>query len=577
VRLAAGLALTGICASRALGQAQGSDDPPSDPPPPACHGERISRIDIQTLPPFEPATAGLARRLAQTATELHSTTRPKVVRRYLAMHEGDACSTFLVRESERILRAQPFIADASIAATPDGNGGVVINVVTVDEVSLVLDGSGSTKPPVVRAVRIGEENLGGEALSTSVGWQHGVLFRDIYKARLVDYQFLGFPYQLSMQGVRNEIGGSWDILASHPFFTDLQRWSWRASAGASTGYLYFLRPGESEPALQFTRAYRDIGAVAALGRVAHKVLIGGTISHERERPGRLPAIVSDSGIFTDTSSVLVGRYTEHRSTRLNLLLGFRNIRFVTARGFDAVEGTQDVRTGFQFSTLLGRGFRLTDQDERDYFVSADIYGGHATSSSFTGFELLTERRRNLETHEWDGILASGRAAWYVHPGPKHTSQFDLEYSGGSRQRVPFQLTFADREGGLRGYGSSDLGGAERLVARVEDRYQLGHVKQFAGLAGAVFMDAGKLWAGDVPFGTTTGVKTSVGVSLLAALPPRSRRTWRVDFAYPLNDRHDAKFEVRFSNHDFTRWFWREPGDVQTSRERAIPNSVYNWP
>jgi hypothetical protein len=35
--------------------------------------------------------------------------------------------------------------------------------------------------------------------------------------------------------------------------------------------------------------------------------------------------------------------------------------------------------------------------------------------------------------------------------------------------------------------------------------------------------------------------------------------------------------VRFSNHDFTRWFWREPGDVQTARERAIPNSIYNWP
>jgi hypothetical protein len=46
---------------------------------------------------------------------------------------------------------------------------------------------------------------------------------------------------------------------------------------------------------------------------------------------------------------------------------------------------------------------------------------------------------------------------------------------------------------------------------------------------------------------------------------------------PLNDRGDASFEVRFTNHDFTRWFWREPGDVQAARERAIPNSVYNWP
>lgn len=575
-----GCALTGICASTAAGQAQATGDPgPGSPSaaPAICHGERISRIDIQPLPPFETDGGGLAARAAKLATRLHATTRPQIVRRYLAMREGDACSTFLVRESERILRAQPFIADANIAALPDGAGGVILNVTTVDEVSLVLDGTASSKAPMVRAVRIGEENLAGSALSVRAGWQHGMLFRDVYKARVVDYQLFGRPYQLSLQGTRDEVGGSWDALASYPFFTDLQKWSWRASAGASTGYLYFLRDRNEKPAVPFTRAYSDAGAVVALGRVGRKVLLGGTISHERERPGRAPVIIADSGIFTDTSTALIGRYTEHRTTRLNALLGFRSIRFVPVRAFDAVEGTQDVRTGFQVATLLGRGLRFTDRDERDYFMSTDIYAGATTAASFTGIELLTERRRNLDTHEWDGILASGRGAWYLHPAPKHTSLVDFEYSGGSRQRVPFQLTFADREGGLRGYGSSNLGGAQRFVARIEDRYRFGHVKQFAGLAGAVFVDAGKLWAGDVPFGTTTGVKMAAGVSLLAALPPRSRRTWRVDFAMPLNDRHDAKFEVRFANHDFTRWFWREPGDVQTSRERAIPNSVYNWP
>ena len=116
-----------------------------------------------------------------------------------------------------------------------------------------------------------------------------------------------------------------------------------------------------------------------------------------------------------------------------------------------------------------------------------------------------------------------------------------------------------------------------MVIRLEDRYRLGHLRQLSALGAAVWLDAGRLWAGDAPFGVNTNVKYAAGVGLLAALPPRSRRTWRVDFAFPLNDRGDAKFEIRFTNHDFTRWFWREPGDVQTVRERAIPNSVYNWP
>jgi hypothetical protein len=216
-------------------------------------------------------------------------------------------------------------------------------------------------------------------------------------------------------------------------------------------------------------------------------------------------------------------------------------------------------------------------DERDYFMSTDIYYGRGSPNSFGGIEFMGERRRDLDTHTSDGVLASGRAAWYSHPGRKHTSIIDFEFSGGWHQRVPFQLTFADRDGGMPGYGSSSLGGAQRAVMRMEDRYRLGHIRQLAALAGAVWVDAGRLWAGEAPFGVNTNVKYAAGIGLLAALPPRSRRTWRVDLAFPLNDRGDSKFEVRITNHDFTRWFWREPGDVQTSRERAIPNSIYNWP
>ena len=54
------------------------------------------------------------------------------------------------------------------------------------------------------------------------------------------------------------------------------------------------------------------------------------------------------------------------------------------------------------------------------------------------------------------MLASSRFAWYLHPMPKHTTLVDVEYSGGWRQRVPFQLSFADREGGLRGFAASAL-------------------------------------------------------------------------------------------------------------------------
>lgn len=572
-------ALLGICVATARGQevklaGSGVAGPASQP---LCHGEIITGIDVHPYPPFEPGGTRMVTRIVRFVTNLHATTRKAVIRRFLPIRVGDRCVDFRLREAERILRAQPFIADATLLVAPDGAGGVTIDVVTFDEVSLLLDGSASSKPPVIRAVRVGEENVSGSAFAVTTGWQASEFYRDIYKARVVDYQLLGRPYQLSLQGTRGEIGGSWDALVTHPFITDLQRTSWRASAGSSTGYLYFVRSHAPAAALLFSRQYADAGGVLAFGPVRHVFLIGATVSRERERTAHSPVLVLDSAIVPDTSTALIGRYGQHRSDRVNLLLGYRNTKSMQVHSFDAVEGAQDVRTGVQLATLFGRGIKITDLDERDYFMSTDIYVGHGTPASFAGAEFLGERRHDLDTHTTDGVLASGRAAWYSHPSKKHTAIIDAEYSGGWHQRVPFQVTLANREGGIPGYGSSALGGAERAVMRFEDRYSLGHFRQFAGLAGAVWVDAGKLWAGDAPFGATTDIKYAAGIGLLAALPPRSRRTWRVDLAFPLNDRGDAKFEIRFTNHDFTRWFWREPGDVQTSRERSIPNSVYNWP
>lgn len=503
-------------------------------------------------------------------------TRRRIVRRYLAFGVGDRCSEFRRQESERILRAQPFLADAQVVAAPDGHGGAAITVVTTDEVSLVLGASAALKAPVLRAFRLGEKNLGGDAISVVGAWHHSYDFRDVVQGQLDDYQFLGRPYRLRLRATRNPVGGSWDAEVGHPFLTELQRISWRGSAGSFSGYRGLLRPQRPTVALRLYRSYADVGAVHAFGPPRRVVLLGTTLSREHEASGRQPVFLLHNAITPDTSLPLINRYGRHQSTRVNLLVGFRDLQFVRVTGFDALEGAQDVRTGAQVAGLVGRGLKISDMDERDYFVSGDLYAGAASPTAFVGIELMGEGQRNLDTHRFDGILASGRVATYVKPTARQTAIAALEFSGGWRQRIPFQLTLRDREGGIAGYRRANFGGGRRLVARLEDRYRFGHVHQFAAIGGAVFVDAAKLWAGDSPYGVNSGVEVSAGVSLLGAVPPQSRRLWRVDLAIPVNDRKNGRVEVRVSNRDLTQWFWREPGDVQLSRERSIPNSVYNW-
>jgi hypothetical protein len=544
--------------------------------PVSCAGQPISDIVINSEAPSVRVLQRW-RWLERLANQIHTVTRPDVIRRFLVIEVGQPCSEIRRAESERILRAQQFIADARITPFPDGSGGVFLEVATTDEVSLIIGGSFKSSSPYVHGVKLGNANLNGEALYVAAEWRQGNINHDDFAARFVDYQLLGRPYQLTAEGSRRDLGSSWLLEARHPFFTDLQRVAWRTTRGESHDYLTFQRPTGDDPSLSVARGFVDVGAVVRIGLPGRLSLFGASLTWERERPGAEPVLISDTAVTPDTSTVLIGRYEHHQTARVNALWGVRNVRFLRVQGFDALRGVQDVRRGFQLGTLFGRGISAIGAHDDDIFVAADLYAGFGSAKAFAALQLIGEGRQNNDRNSWDGILSTGRGASYFRLHDRHTLILDTEWSGGWRQRVPFQLTLGDDEGGVRGFGGSRLAGGRRLVARAEERWYLGRPFGLSDLGVAIYADAGKLWAGDAPFGTTTGATTGVGFGILGAVPPRSRRTWRVDIAFPVTKDPDAKWEVRATMRDFTRNFWREPRDVRRSRERSVPTSIFSWP
>ena len=110
----------------------------------------------------------------------------------------------------------------------------------------------------------------------------------------------------------------------------------------------------------------------------------------------------------------------------------------------------------------------------------------------------------------------------------------------------------------------------------EHRWYVGQLGRRADVGVGLFGDAGRVWKGDAPYGVDTPVRYAAGVSLLAAVPPRSKRTWRLDLAVPMRGDPNSKWEVRIS-HLVAGRDWREPGDASRSRERSVPASVFTWP
>jgi hypothetical protein len=320
------------------------------------------------------------------------------------------------------------------------------------------------------------------------------------------------------------------------------------------------------------RTFADIGAVGRLNFARRGVYAGALLTHEHVLPGGRGVDISDSGLVSDTAAEVHSRYRPYLGVHVAGLLGLRLLSFHRVIGYDALYATQDLASGVQIGTQMGRGLTRRNND-RLYGVS--LFAGAKIGGTFLGARGLAEARHDDDAGGWDGIVAGGRAAYYVKPSRAHTFIVSSEFSGAWRGLIPFQLRLGDRQGGVRGYVDSHVAGGRRLVLRTEDRWALGKLKRDrAGFGVAGFVDVGRTWAGNVPYGVDSPFKTAVGISLLGTAPAYSQRLWRVDIAVPVSSDPRAKWEVRVVSDNLARVFWREPRDLTRARLLSAASDIF---
>jgi hypothetical protein len=537
--------------------------------PVLCTGQPISEIEVRTRGPFGETRKPWYRAPLRLLEELHTTTKPSVVRRYLLVREGERCTENRLRETERLLRTYPFFASARVGAYDDGRGGVKVIVVTTDELTAVVTAGFRGSRPT--AVALGERNVGGTGTEIVGAWRDED-HRDGYGLAAVDHQFLGLPYELALLAERGDLGERrWLVQVAKPFLIEEQRRAWRVTATESDEVFPFWREASDEPVeLAIARRFIDVGGVFRLGPPGRLSLFGVSFSREEDAPG-LPVHRDTSG----EAATLLGRYERRRNARINALWGFRSLSFDRMERIDALTATQDVGRGVQIGLLFGRSLNILATADDDIFLAADLYMGAGSGRTLVRLDARGEGRQNYDANEWDGILATSRVSVYQLLGARHTLEMDVEWSGGWRQRNPFQLTLGGHQSGVRGYRRARESGAQRMIVRLEDRWLFDTWHEDADVAGAMFVDAGQLWAGDAPYGSDTPLRVGAGVGILAAVPSGSRRTYRLELAFPLHHAAGSRWEVRLRTTSVGLPIgWREPGDVARSRERAVPRSVF---
>jgi len=541
--------------------------------PVSCDGKVISEILVIRQPPtiLSKVKPVWVRPVVAVAIQ-HRNTKADAITPFLQVQQGEECSDFRLAESARVLRAQPYLADAEVHAYSDGSGGVVVEVTTVDEVPLVLN-VGVSHGSLSRFT-YGNSNIMGDGLYAAAEWRQGFAYRDGFGARFTNYHAFHGPNTASVIVERFPLSSNYAAMLAHPFYTQFQRMGWYGGVRRTSDYTSFIRPNDLTLSLGTARTQWDLGGVFRVGGGRGHFFAGPLISQQRITTDGTARIITDSGFVASPDSLIDGRYPTQDETRLAAVVGMRFLRYVKAYGFDALTGPQDMGKGIQLATLLGRGVGRGDHGE---LASADLYMGVGSETSFLALRTQWETQRRPDLGYWGDVVGSGRLAWYYKPSDEGTWISSLELSGGWRERTPFQLTLGDRQGGLRGYHGSQIPGARRMVLRVERRWVLGSITRFDNIGIAAFGDAGKMWAGSVPYGVNSGVKASLGLSLLAAVPKQSRRLMRVDLAMPVVRTPHAGFEMRAGITTPLLGLWREPRDVARARGLALSSDVFTWP
>jgi hypothetical protein len=175
----------------------------------------------------------------------------------------------------------------------------------------------------------------------------------------------------------------------------------------------------------------------------------------------------------------------------------------------------------------------------DIFGRLRLYLGADPGTSYVFLNAAAQGRQIVsgegQEDGWRDIMAEVDLYGYVRSQriPGQTVFARVSASGGWLMDVPYQLTLGGREA-LRGWNEDEFPGARRVVASLEDRILLPWpAPDFMDFGVTFFADAGRVWAGEIPFGVDSGWKASVGGGLRLGFPAGSRGVARLDLAFPV--------------------------------------------
>jgi hypothetical protein len=461
--------------------------------------------------------------LFRLANRLHIVTQDKVLQKQLLFRSGDPYSQRKVEESERILRQNLYLFDASITAASADNGVVDLTVRTRDVWTL---------NPDVSLSRSGGENRSKFGLEDTNLFGRGQLVR-LARVEDVDrtsdsFEFsdrhLGRSWVSGLLKISDNSDGKLHLLSAvRPFYALDSRWSaggWLLQDERREA-LYAL--GEEAAEYRHERDYQSLFGGWSRG------LQNGWV-----RRWTAGFVRDDNRYSTALDPTLPATLPQDR----NLVYAYIGLEvleddFATTENRDQIGRTEDFYLGKRFSGSLGWSDTSLGADRDALIVTARASRGFGSLDA-NAVLLSASATGRIESGHAVNSLVGINARYYRTQSRKRLFFATLSATAGHSLDLDTRVEIGG-DNGLRGYPLRYQSGDTRLLLTLEQRYFTDwYPFRLVRVGGAVFADAGRVWGTDPVNGRRFNWLSDVGFGLRFA-PTRSSsgKMIHLDVAFPL--------------------------------------------
>ncbi|MEX2526947.1 MAG: hypothetical protein WEA09_04855 [Gemmatimonadota bacterium] len=525
----------------------------------ACSGPHIGRIVVDNGDVFAPSRAdwkpvrwGMA-----LGNALHLRTSAAFIRNELLFREGDCLDPWLLSESQRLLDSYRFLRAVSVTVEENGADPVTVRVRTLDEWSTQVSGSVTYDDGInLERANITERNFLGRGIDARLSRYHRQEVRSrsfgVSTPRLFGRTDASIAFGDSPEG--------WHLgqRIAYPFLGETSRTSVSQSYQRSPvafAYATGVEGGPSHVVVAHLREAFELAAARRLGPPGASVIVGASLRREATRMVEGPRPLAEDDLWdgwrdaAPLPETLSRQLGDRGATRVALHLGTRRYRYREYQGLDAVRDLSNVGLGYFAGVTVGRSLPVLPfrgiPDAEDVFARVHGSYGIALGSSLLHGGMTAEAGR--ADGLWRDVLMGADFVAYGRSGalPDHTLFVRLSAAGGGRTTLPFQLSLGGRDG-VRSLPEDAVAGGRRLFLVVEDRVRLNWPDWSAlDLGLTLFADAGRVWAGDAPYGMDSPWYASGGAGLRIGFPRGTRNITRVDLAAPLAGGGSPVFRITY--------------------------------